>query len=66
MGVRVAAQASNNDQPGAGAGAITGVVFEPFREVQSQNFQLPETLDHSFARQRYEDSCEAAINDQIK
>jgi ferritin heavy chain len=44
---------------------ITGVVFEPFREVQSQFLQLPEKPDESLARQRFHVSCESAINDQI-
>jgi ferritin heavy chain len=43
----------------------TGIVFEPFTEVQSQLVQVPSAYSESLARQRYSTSCEAAINDQI-
>ncbi len=46
--------------------ALTGVIFEPFREVQSQLVQVPTAYSESLARQRYDSSCEAAINEQIK
>lgn len=45
---------------------ITGVVFEPFVEVESQLVQVPTEYSESLARQRYATSSEAAINDQIK
>lgn len=45
--------------------ALTGVIFEPFREVQSQLVQVPTAYSESLARQRYDSSCEAAINEQI-
>eukprot|EP00270_Netrium_digitus_P009091 TRINITY_DN2759_c0_g1_i2.p1 TRINITY_DN2759_c0_g1~~TRINITY_DN2759_c0_g1_i2.p1 ORF type:complete len:274 (+),score=50.05 TRINITY_DN2759_c0_g1_i2:46-822(+) len=44
---------------------VTGVIFEPFVEVQSQLTQVPSTSSQSFARQRYSAECEAALNDQI-
>jgi len=44
---------------------LTGVIFEPFREVQSQLVQVPAAYSESLARQRYDTSCEAAINEQI-
>jgi len=44
---------------------ITGVVFEPFVEVESQLVQVPTEYSQSLARQRYATSSEAAINDQI-
>lgn len=44
----------------------TGIVFEPFSEVQSQLVQVPSVYSESLARQRFSSSCEAAINDQIK
>jgi hypothetical protein len=46
--------------------ALTGVVFEPFAEVQSQLVQVSSSYTESMARQRFASSCEAAINDQIK
>lgn len=46
--------------------AVTGVVFEPFTEVQSQLVKVPSAYSDSLARQRYCTSCEAAVNDQIK
>ncbi|CAM6082411.1 unnamed protein product [Calypogeia fissa] len=58
VAVRAAADSSEK--------AITGVIFEPFREVQqSQSLQLPKNPDESLARQRFQVSCESAINDQI-
>ncbi|KAL2629560.1 hypothetical protein R1flu_014246 [Riccia fluitans] len=45
--------------------ALTGVVFEPFREVQSDGFILPADRKKSLARQRFDTNCESAINDQI-
>jgi ferritin heavy chain len=57
VAVRAAADSSEK--------TLTGVVFEPFREVQSQSLQLPKNPDESLARQRFQVSCESAINDQI-
>lgn len=45
--------------------AVTGVVFEPFREVQNEAFMLPADSKKSLARQRFDSTCECAINDQI-
>jgi len=55
----VCAKTSQNEKTG------TGVVFEPFREVQSLVAQLPEKENASLARQRFQVSCESAINEQI-
>eukprot|EP00271_Cylindrocystis_brebissonii_P014164 TRINITY_DN35424_c0_g1_i1.p1 TRINITY_DN35424_c0_g1~~TRINITY_DN35424_c0_g1_i1.p1 ORF type:complete len:258 (+),score=64.03 TRINITY_DN35424_c0_g1_i1:157-930(+) len=44
---------------------LTGVIFEPFVEVQSQLTSVPASNNQSFARQRFSDACEAAINEQI-
>eukprot|EP00899_Mesostigma_viride_P006556 jgi/Mesvir1/15901/Mv02804-RA.1 len=43
---------------------LTGVVFEPFQEVQSNLAQVS-TPNVSLARQGYHPACEAAINEQI-
>lgn len=45
---------------------LTGVIFQPFEEVQSQLTAVPATTDVSYARQRYSAASEAAINEQIK
>lgn len=45
--------------------AETGILFEPFTEVQSQLVQVSSAYFESLARQRFSPSCEAAINDQI-
>lgn len=45
--------------------ALTGVVFQPFVEVQDQLVNVPPSSSESFARQRYSAACEAAINEQI-
>ncbi|XP_015087559.1 ferritin-3, chloroplastic-like [Solanum pennellii] len=45
--------------------SLTGVAFEPFDEVNKEEFMVPITLQTSLARQRFEDECEAAINEQI-
>ncbi|CAK9218066.1 unnamed protein product [Sphagnum troendelagicum] len=55
--------AASTDQ--AESKALTGVVFEPFAEVQSQLVQVSSSYTESMARQRFASSCEAAINDQI-
>lgn len=46
--------------------ALTGVVFQPFEEVKSDEFLVPITPYVSLARQKYAGDCEAAINEQIK
>ncbi|KAL6998448.1 Dysferlin [Sarracenia purpurea var. burkii] len=51
---------------GAGNLALTGVVFQPFEEVKKEELMVPIASNVSLARQRYEDLCEAAINEQIK
>lgn len=58
-GVVVKASTDNN--------TLTGVVFEPFAEVQSQLVLVSETesTTQSFARQRFSAACEAALNEQI-
>lgn len=57
---------SENAQVGYANRSETGIVFEPFAEVQSQLVQVPAAYSESLARQRFSPSCEAAINDQIK
>ncbi|KAL3687548.1 hypothetical protein R1sor_013857 [Riccia sorocarpa] len=52
-------------QASAGEKVLTGVVFEPFKEVQSDAFILPADTKQSLARQRFDSNCESAINDQI-
>lgn len=62
---RVRAQATE----GASGAVLSGVVFEPFVEVQSQLTQVPASTtasELSFARQRYSAAAEAGINEQIK
>ncbi|KAG2335058.1 hypothetical protein Bca4012_016049 [Brassica carinata] len=44
---------------------MTGVVFQPFEEVKKADLAIPITSHASLARQRYADSSEAAINEQI-
>ena len=46
---------------------LTGVVFQPFSEVQSQLTQVPAVIEpqQSFARQNYSVASEAGINEQI-
>ncbi|MQL83486.1 hypothetical protein Taro_015974 [Colocasia esculenta] len=46
--------------------ALSGVVFEPFEEVKKELSLVPTSHDQSLARQKYDDDCEAAINEQIK
>lgn len=45
---------------------LTGVVFQPFEEVKREVLDVPISPLLSLARQKYEDECEAAINEQIK
>ncbi|XAR55790.1 Ferroxidase [Bertholletia excelsa] len=50
----------------AGGGlALTGVIFQPFEEVKKDELAVPISPQVSLARQRYDDECEAAINEQI-
>ncbi|KMT12393.1 hypothetical protein BVRB_5g103250 [Beta vulgaris subsp. vulgaris] len=46
-------------------GPITGIVFQPFEEVKSDDFMVPISSQVSLARQRFVDDCESAINEQI-
>ncbi|GFP92757.1 ferritin-1 chloroplastic [Phtheirospermum japonicum] len=45
--------------------ALTGVVFQPFEEVQKNEFLVPTDPQASLSRQRFARECEAAINEQI-
>ncbi|KAJ7552296.1 hypothetical protein O6H91_06G049200 [Diphasiastrum complanatum] len=46
--------------------SLTGVLFQPFQELQKEPLvQIPSNSSQSFARQRYADACEAAVNEQI-
>lgn len=45
--------------------ALTGVIFEPFVEVQDDLSQVSLSLSKSLARQKFSDGCEVALNDQI-
>ncbi|OMO93205.1 Ferritin [Corchorus olitorius] len=45
--------------------ALSGVVFQPFEEVKKAELEIPITPQVLLARQKYEDKCEAAINEQI-
>lgn len=56
----VVAMAANSSPP------LTGIVFEPFKELQTELDLVPQAADLSLARQKYVDDCEAAINEQIK
>ncbi|KAL3652261.1 2Fe-2S ferredoxin [Castilleja foliolosa] len=44
---------------------LTGVVFEPFEEVQKELMLVPSVPQDSLARQKFSDDSEAAINEQI-
>lgn len=44
---------------------LSGVVFEPFREVKDQLTSVSSKDHSSFARQRFSSAAEAAINEQI-
>ncbi|RWW14842.1 hypothetical protein GW17_00021347 [Ensete ventricosum] len=46
--------------------AITGVVFQPVEEIKKELYVVPTAPGLSIARQKYDDDCEAAINEQIK
>jgi len=59
----VGVRASSND---VSTKTVTGVVFEPFNEVQDQLVKVTTSPQlESLARQRFSPSCEAAINEQI-
>jgi len=58
----VGVRASNNE---VASQSLTGVVFEPFSEVQDQLVKVNSVQTESLARQRFATACEAAINDQI-
>lgn len=45
---------------------LTGVIFEPFEEVKKELDLVPSVPQVSLARQKYNELCEAAINEQIK
>lgn len=55
----VVAAAAPSDQ------AITGVVFQPVEEIQKELSVVPTAPGLSIARQKYDDDCESAINEQI-
>ncbi|URE07606.1 hypothetical protein MUK42_03704 [Musa troglodytarum] len=55
----VVAAAAPSDQ------AITGVVFQPIEEIKKELSVVPTAPGLSIARQKYDDDCEAAINQQI-
>ncbi|KAJ4972406.1 hypothetical protein NE237_005505 [Protea cynaroides] len=46
---------------------MTGVVFEPFKEMKRMSMEslVPVAPQQSLARQKYNDMCEAAVNEQI-
>nr|ABJ99592.1 ferritin [Lycoris aurea] len=44
---------------------MTGVVFEPFKELKQELDLVPASKDVSLARQKFADDSEAAINEQI-
>lgn len=58
--LKVSAAVDANSMP------LTGVVFQPFEEVKKEVLDVPVSPLLSLARQKYEDECEAAINEQIK
>eukprot|EP00253_Pinus_taeda_P016672 PITA_16672 len=45
--------------------ALGGVIFEPFVEVQNELAQVSLSFSESLARQKFSDSCEGALNEQI-
>lgn len=55
-----------NAAKNANNSALTGVVFAPFEEVKKELDLVPTVPQVSLARQKYTESCEAAINEQIK
>lgn len=59
-GFVVFASKSANNRP------LTGVVFEPFEEVQKELRLVPTVPQESLSRHKYSVDCESAINEQIK
>ncbi|KAK8643414.1 hypothetical protein V6N13_012713 [Hibiscus sabdariffa] len=51
---------------GANHKPLTGVIFEPFKEVKKELDLVPTVPQVSLARQKFTDECEASINEQIK
>ncbi|XP_021908809.1 ferritin-3, chloroplastic-like [Carica papaya] len=45
--------------------SLTGVVFQPFAEVNKDALPVPISPQISLARQKFSDECEAALNEQI-
>jgi len=45
--------------------ALTGVIFEPFAEVQDELVQVSQSFSQSLARQKFSNACEGALNEQI-
>ncbi|KAJ6803574.1 ferritin-4, chloroplastic-like [Iris pallida] len=58
--VSMAAAGGDNSAP-----AITGVLFEPFKELKKELGLVPISPDQSLARYKYAEECEAVINVQI-
>ncbi|KAE8701558.1 Ferritin-3 [Hibiscus syriacus] len=50
---------------GANHKPLTGVVFEPFKEVKKELDLVPTAPQVSLARQKFTDDCEASINEKI-
>jgi hypothetical protein len=49
-----------------GKEVLSGVVFQPFKELKGDLSLVPQKPDQSLTRHKYIDECEAAINQQIK
>ncbi|KAI9118097.1 hypothetical protein K1719_010429 [Acacia pycnantha] len=62
LGGRLAIQASKEDHS---IRSIQNVIFEPFEEVKKNLYVIPTERQASLARQRYNEQCEAALNEQI-
>ena len=45
---------------------LTGVTFQPFVEIQDHLVMVPSSSSVSLARQNFSESCESALNEQIK
>ena len=45
---------------------LTGVNFQPFVEIRDHIFMVPSSSSVSLARQNFSESCESALNEQIK
>ncbi|KAL5720656.1 bacterial non-heme ferritin [Ranunculus cassubicifolius] len=59
MVISAAASKESNSRP------LTGIVFEPFKEVKKELLLVPSLPQQSLARHKYTDHSEAAINEQI-